>query len=79
MLYMLVYYGGMTDGWKKVGGPNSFAITTAEPSGHPGVDRNVIARQYQTASATYFQEQRPQEIGLFLDKIAKILTLPDGR
>jgi hypothetical protein len=79
MLYMLVAYGGMTEGWKKVGGPNSFVIADAEPIERPGIDRNAIAREYQTASLAYFQERKPEEIRLFLDKLAKIMALPRGR
>lgn len=79
MLYLLVYYGGMTDGWKKVGGPNSFGISEAEPTGRPGIDRHVIAREYQTASLAYFQKRKPEEVRSFLGRLAKILALPEGR
>jgi hypothetical protein len=79
MLYMLVYYGGMTDGWKRVGGPSSFGISEAEPFGRPGIDRNAIAREYQAASLAYFQKRQPEEVRSFLRRVAKIIALPEGR
>ncbi len=78
MLYMLVSYGGMTEGWKKVGGPNSFGISEAEPIEHPGIDRNAIAREYQSASLAYFQKKQPEEVRTFLGRLAKIMALPEG-
>jgi hypothetical protein len=79
MLYLLVYYGGMTDGWKKVGGPNSFGISEAEPTEHLGIDRHAVAIQYQTASFAYFQKRQPEEVRRFLGGLAKIMALPEGR
>ena len=78
MLYMLVYYGGMTDGWKKVGGPHSFGITEGDPIGHAGVDRNVVAKEYQAASESYFQKRSAEEFRKFANRLAKILALPGG-
>jgi hypothetical protein len=82
MLYMLVNYGGMTGGWKKVGGPGGFGVTEAEPD-HlvPGTGKtsNLIAIEYQTAGATYFSRRSPQEIRIFLDHLAGILALSGRR
>jgi hypothetical protein len=79
MLYMLVSYGGMTEGWKKVGGPNSFGISEAEPVERPGIDRSAIAREYQTASMAYFQKRQPEEVRSFFGRLARIMTIPEGR
>jgi hypothetical protein len=80
-LYMLTFYGGMTGGLKKVGGPGGFGITDAEPD-HPvpgtGKTSNLIALEYQRAAAKYFAEQSPEEIRSFLDRLAGTLALPAG-
>jgi hypothetical protein len=80
-LYMLTFYGGMTGGFKKVGGPAGFGITDAEPD-HPvpgtGKTSNLIALEYQRAAAKYFAEQSPEEIRSFLDRLAGTLALPAG-
>ncbi len=81
-LYMLTFYGGMTGGLKKVGGPGGFGITDAEPD-HPvpgtGKTSNLIALEYQNAAAAYFAGQSQQKIQSFLERLAGILALPDGR
>ena len=81
-LYMLTFYGGMTGGFKKVGGPGGFGITDAEPD-HPvlgtGKTSNLIAQEYQSAAAAYFAERSPQQIRSFLNRLAAILALPDRR
>jgi hypothetical protein len=82
MLYMLVYYGGMTEGWKKAGGPGGYGITEADPD-HPvpgtGKTSTLIATEYQTAANSYFLQRSPDEAHAFLNRMAKILTLPSGR
>ncbi len=69
MLYLLVYSGGMTDGWKKVGGPGGFGVTDADPD-HPvpgtGKTSNLIAIEYQTAANAYFLQRSPEEAHVFL-------------
>jgi hypothetical protein len=81
-LYLLTFYGGMTGGFKKVGGPGGFGITDAEPD-HPvpgtGKTSNLIALEYQNAAAAYFAERSPQQIRSFLERLAGILGLPDRR
>jgi hypothetical protein len=81
MLYMLINNGGMTEGVKKVGGPSGFAIT-GEPS-HTvpgsGKNSNLLAIEYETASATYFGRLSPEEAHSFLDRLAKIMALPEER
>jgi hypothetical protein len=81
-LYMLTFYGGMTGGFKKVGGPGGFGITDAEPD-HPvpgtGKTSNLIAIEYQNAAAAYFAERSPQQVHSLFERLAGILALPDGR
>jgi hypothetical protein len=80
-LYLLTFYGGMTGGFKKVGGPGGFGITDAEPD-HPvpgtGKTSNLIAQEYQNAAAEYFAQRSPQQIRSFLAQLAGILALPAG-
>jgi hypothetical protein len=82
VLYMLVYHGGMTGGWKRVGGPGGFGVTEAEPD-HPvpgiGKTSNLIAIEYQTAAGSYFSQRSPQDVRAFLDRLAATLGLPGRR
>jgi hypothetical protein len=82
MLYMLLYHGGMTGGWKRVGGPGGFGVTEADPD-HPvpgtGKTSNLIAIEYQTAAGSYFSQRSPQDVRAFLDRLAVTLGLPGRR
>jgi hypothetical protein len=71
MLYMLAYYGGATDGWKRVGGPNSFAITEARP---PNDADTALGREYQSKARAYFDDSESQTRS-FVSGVEDILGL----
>ena len=83
MLSQLVFSGGITEGVRKAAEldrpPGS--VRSGPSSGRLGINRspNLIAREYQSSSLTYFQRLSPQETRSFLDQLAEIMALPGGR
>ncbi len=83
-LQQLVFDGGVLEGAKRYAQkdpqPGSFKI---DPSrSRAGINANpnlMIAREYQTASMTYFRGLTAQGLQSLIDSIARIMALPAGR
>jgi hypothetical protein len=79
MLYNLVYNGGITEGVSKAAQldrpPGSLKVT----GGHitPETSPNLLGREYQAASLTYFRQHSNKDIRFFVDRLAVLLALAD--
>jgi len=82
-LHQLVFNGGVPEGAKKYAQkdpqPGSFKIDPSRTRMAIDKNPNPIAREYRTASATYFHGLTSEKMQPFVDSIAKIMALPAGR
>jgi hypothetical protein len=84
MLYQLWLNGGVTEGVRKAAlldrPPGSLKIASGQIVGRSGLDRdpNLVGREYQIAGYSYFNQRTPQQISSFLDRLTRIMDLPNG-
>jgi hypothetical protein len=83
MLYQLWFNGGVTEGVRRAAQldrpPGS--LKTSQSGGWSVIDKNpnLIGREYQVAGYAYFAQRSPRQISSFLDQVAGIIGLPQGR
>lgn len=83
-LQQLVFDGGVLEGAKKFAQkdpqPGSFKIDPSRTRVALGTNpKLMIAREYQTASMTYFRGLTAEGLQSLIDSITKIMALPAGR
>ncbi|MGA9640485.1 MAG: hypothetical protein WBQ72_03755 [Terriglobales bacterium] len=83
LLHQLLFNGGVPEGAKKFAQkdpqPGSFKVDRSRSRVAIDKSPNLIAREYRTASATYFQRLTSEKMQSFVDSIAKIMAFPAGR
>lgn len=83
MLYQLWFNGGAMEGVRKAAQldrpPGSLKVSPS--GGSSGIDKNpnLIGREYQMAGYAYFAQRSSRRISFFLDRLAGIMGLPEGR
>jgi hypothetical protein len=80
MLYQLVYNGGITDGVRRAAQLDRPPGSLRVAGGHLALARNpnLIGREYQAASRSYFQRRSTREIRSFVDRTVRMMTLAGG-